>query len=359
MVKENFVEKEIEFNRGLPDTYGNAHPKALLKFIEEDGAILKELASQHIVSSDQFNRDLILQLFRLAAKFESNPHRFSTPLQGKLLISAFYEPSTRTRLSFESAWHRLGGDIMSITDRTTTGIAKGETLQDIGEMFNNYGDCVVLRDNDEKSVHQMIETLRIPIINAGNGIDEHPTQALADLYTIFKWRPSLLNIVMPNQRVQIGIVGVPSKMRTIRSLLKLFKNFPELIAGIQIIHAENDHEVFDSGQKEQLEEVGIKVITSNSLEECLPKLDVVYINAIAWMGNDAASFGTKFKLDQNSPLKREAIILHPLARGNELSESLDHTSHNWYFAQARGAVFIRMALLTCMSERTERVMDVV
>tara|TARA_R110002049_G_scaffold2743_4_gene21121 strand:- start:63433 stop:64512 length:1080 start_codon:yes stop_codon:yes gene_type:complete len=359
MVTTSKIEEMTAFERDLPDTYGNAHPKALLKAIEEDGDILKELTSQHIVSSDQFNRDIILQLFRLAAKYESNPDRFSSPLQGKLLISAFYEPSTRTRLSFESAWHRLGGDIMSITDRTTTGIAKGESLQDVAEMFNNYGDCVVLRDNDENSVRYMTDSLRIPIINAGNGIDEHPTQALSDLYTIFKWRPSLLNIVMENQKIRIGIVGVPNKMRTVRSLLKLFAHFPDFIQDITIIHVEQSDDIFDPGQKEQLEEAGISVITTNQLDECLPDLDVVYINAIAWMGNEAETFGTRFRLNENSPLKREAIILHPLARGEELSTSLDNTSHNWYFAQARGAVFLRMALLTCLSQRTERVMDVV
>ena len=348
-----------DFERGLPDAYGNAHPKALLKFIEEDGDILKALTSQHIISSDQFNRDVILQLFRLAAKYESNPQRFSTPLQGKLLISAFYEPSTRTRLSFESAWHRLGGDIMSITDRTTTGIAKGESLQDVAEMFNNYGDCVVLRDSDENSIKYMMESLRIPIINAGNGIDEHPTQALADLYTIFKWRPSLLNIVMDNQKVRIGIIGVPNKMRTVRSLLKLLAHFSDFIKDIIIIHSEDNDQIFDEGQKDQLEEAGVPIFVSKNLDESLPHLDIVYINAIAWVDDDAETFGDKFQLNRNSPLKREAIILHPLARGDELSTDLDRTPHNWYFAQARGAVFLRMALLTCMSERTERVMDVV
>ncbi|MEJ2116055.1 MAG: aspartate carbamoyltransferase, partial [Gammaproteobacteria bacterium] len=107
------------------------------------------------------------------------------------------------------------------------------------------------------------------------------------------------------------------------------------------------------------EETGIAIQTTNSLNDCLPKLDVVYINAIAWVGEEAESFGTKFELNSSSHLKKEAIILHPLARGNELSTDLDQTSHNWYFSQARGAVFIRMALLTCMSERTERVIDVI
>lgn len=355
-----FDEKTVSFDRKTPDVYGDAHPKALLKAIQEDGDYLKKLASQHIISSDQFDREVLLQLFRLAAKYESNPDRYNTPLQGKVLISAFYEPSTRTRLSFESAWHRLGGDIMSITDRSTTGIAKGESLADVGEMFNNYGDCIVLRDTHESSVRDMMRSLRIPIINAGNGIDEHPTQALTDLYTIFKWRPELLNKgAAKRHSVKIGIVGLPNKMRTVRSLLKMLSIFPEISEKIVIVHDNQNGEVFDPGQREQLESAGLNVRTSTELNPNLADLDVVYINAIAWVGNGFESYGTRFGLNKSSPLKKDAIVMHPLARGDELSTDLDETPHNWYFSQARGAVFLRMALLTCMCERTERVMDVI
>ncbi|WP_428634531.1 aspartate/ornithine carbamoyltransferase family protein [Sedimenticola sp.] len=359
MVKQ-LNQETVEFDRRVPDVYGDAHPKALLKAIQEDGDHLKKLASQHVVSSDQFGREMQLQLFRLAAKYESNPGRYNTPLQGKILISAFYEPSTRTRLSFESAWHRLGGDIMSITDRSTTGIAKGESLADVAEMFNNYGDCVVLRDTREASIHEMMQSLRIPIINAGNGIDEHPTQALADLYTIFKWRPSLLQLRTGKRvPIRIGIIGLPNKMRTVRSLLKVLSTFAEICAEVVIIHDKKNNRIFDEEQLEQLEVAGLKVRTTMELNKNLPDLDVVYINSIAWVGDRFESYGEKLALNAASPLKREAIILHPLARGDELSADLDQTSHNWYFSQARGAVFLRMALLTCMCERTERVMDVI
>ena len=356
---EKFDEETVRFDRETPDVYGDAHPKALLRAIQEDGDHLKKLSSQHIISADQFGRDELLQLFRLAAKYESNPDRFSSPLQGKILISAFYEPSTRTRLSFESAWHRLGGDIMSITDRSTTGIAKGESLADVGEMFNNYGDCVVLRDTHEASVREMMDTLRIPIINAGNGLDEHPTQALADLYTIFKWKPDLLKKNAKKHAIKIGVVGIPNKMRTVRSLLKMFSKFPEIFEELVIIHEKKADNIFDEGQLEQLEEAGLTIRTSHDLEQNLPELDVVYINAIAWVGNSFESYGKRFVLDKDSPLKENAIILHPLARGDELATELDDTHHNWYFSQARGAVFLRMALLTCLTERTGRVMDVV
>ncbi len=347
----------VEFTPTKPDIYGDAHPKELLRSIAEEHDLLKKLANRHVVSASQFDQETLLQLFRLAAKFESNPDRFSTPLSGKMLISAFYEPSTRTRLSFESAWHRLGGDIMSITDRASTGIAKGESLKDVGEMFNNYGDCVVLRDNNERSVTEMMETLRIPIINAGNGIDEHPTQAMADVYTILKWKPALID--GSAKPIRIGIIGVPSRMRTVRSLLTMLSRFSASIEEVVIIHDRKTKELYSPGQKEALEKDGLNLSESHSLARELPGLDVVYINSIAWVDDSFEVMGGTMRLDSSSPLKKDSIILHPLARGEELSESLDLTPHNWYFAQARGAVFVRMALLTCMVQRTERVMDVI
>ena len=355
MVKAE-LEAVIQFDRERPDVYGNAHPKNLLRAIQEDGDHLGKITNRHIYSADQFDPESLLQLFRLAAKYEANPDRFSTSLQGQILISAFYEPSTRTRLSFESAWHRLGGDIMSITDRSTTGLAKGESLADVGEMFNNYGDCVVLRDTNADSVRNMMSALRIPIINAGNGTDEHPTQALADLYTILKWRPALID---GNERANLCVIGLPSKMRTVRSLLKLIALFPQCFSQVTIVNDKSREEMFDSGQLNQLVEAGVNVHTSDNLNEVLPDADIVYINAIAWEGNSFNQYGNQYHIDSSSPLKKDAIILHPLARGAELSASLDNTSHNWYFAQARGAVFLRQALLTCLVRRVERVLDIV
>ena len=134
-------------------TRGNERPTALVEHVKEDPEPLVELANRHVVSARQFDRWTVAQLCRMAAMYETTPHLMQPPLAGKILISAFYEPSTRTRLSFESAWHRLGGDIMSITDPASTGIAKGESLADVAEMFNNYGDMVVLRDGSETAVY--------------------------------------------------------------------------------------------------------------------------------------------------------------------------------------------------------------
>jgi aspartate carbamoyltransferase catalytic subunit len=352
------LEEVVQYERARPDVYGNAHPKNLLRGIVEDGEYLAKLTNQHIYSSDQFDRETLLQLFRLAAKYEANPGRFSASLQGQILISAFYEPSTRTRLSFESAWHRLGGDIMSITDRSTTGIAKGESLADVAEMFNNYGDCVVLRDSNEHSVREMMNNLRIPIINAGNGCDEHPTQAMADLYAMFKWRPDLVSDRVENP-VNICVVGLPAKMRTVRSLLKMLAIFPQAFNKVVLVSDQSSDHMFDTGQLEQLQQSGLNIVTATDVEQVLPEMDIVYINAIAWEGDSFKQYGSRYKLTAQSPLKSNAIVLHPLARGEELCTSLDDTPHNWYFAQARGAVFVRQALLTCVVRRAERVLDII
>lgn len=346
-------------SRKKPDIQGDAHPKQLLLTISEDGDHLRPLENQHVLRADQFDHLTLLQLFRLAAKYEANPERFNSPLQGKILISAFYEPSTRTRLSFESAWHRLGGDIMSITDRSTTGIAKGESLADVGEMFNNYADCVVLRDTREESLHEMLGSMRIPIINAGNGVDEHPTQAMADMYTIFKWRPELVKKdVNEKLKLKVGIIGVPDRMRTVRSLLKIFAIFPYAFSEVHLFNTESDSS--DGSLVDEVRRKGLNVIeSSQNFDALVPELDVIYINAIAWVGDKFEKYGTEFSLDLNTPFKEDAIILHPLARGSELSTQLDDTHYNWYFAQARGAVFVRMALLTCLVHRKGRVLDIV
>jgi aspartate carbamoyltransferase catalytic subunit len=246
---------------------------------------------------------------------------------------------------------------MSITDRTTLGIAKGESLSDVGEMFNNYGDCVVLRDTNEGSVDEMVGSLTIPIINAGNGMDEHPTQAMSDVYTIMKWRPALTDPETAKP-IRIGIIGVPSRMRTVRSLLTTMSRFSYAFEEVVVIHDGAHDPIFSEGQLEALEEAGLKIRVSQHLDDELPHLDVIYINAIAWVKDDFEVMGRTLRLSEKSPLKPDSIILHPLARGDELSTGLDDTPHNWYFSQARGAVFVRMALLTCMVQRTNLVMDV-
>lgn len=330
------------------DVQGFESPRALMARVVENLVPLLDMAHRPVISSRQFNRDQLIQLSRMAARFETEPSRINRPLTGKLMISAFYEPSTRTRLSFESAWHRLGGDVMSITDPATTGIAKGESLYDVGEMLNGYGDLVVLRDKSEQSVYEMLRGLRIPIVNGGNGIDEHPTQAAADIYCMLKRYPQLTTPeqMSPAERLRIGIIGVPSRMRTVRSLLLFLALFAPGIHEVVIISDQADP--FSEGQREELEKAGLALRVTDDMIAELPQLDVVYINAIAWVADSYEKLGMGFQLNADSPLKPGAILMHPLARGAELDTSLDATPFNWYFAQARGAVFVRMALLSAI-----------
>jgi aspartate carbamoyltransferase catalytic subunit len=347
MVKQRQLEKLKQ--RVEPETWtdGIEMPLALMGACHEDPAVLASLAFRSIISAQQLTREQIIQLTRLAAKFESSQNVGHFPLTGRILISAFYEPSTRTRLSFESVWQRLGGDIISITDPSTTGIAKGESYHDVAEMMNHYGDVVVLRDSNADAIYEMHDALRIPIVNAGNGIDEHPTQALADIYAIFKWRPHLMvGDVKPEEKVTIGIIGVPGRMRTVRSLLTLLSRFDDAFKEVVIVC--NTDKAFSEGQREQLEKDGLNLTVTRTLNDALPKMDIVYINAIAWVGDSYEEHGLEYGLSADSPLKKDAIILHPLARGDELDTELDNTPHNWYFAQARGAVFMRMALLSTL-----------
>lgn len=336
---------------------GIERPTALLDAVPEDTTPLVDLANRHLVSARQIDQATLVQLCRLAADFEVKPALLHPPQSGKIMITAFYEPSTRTRLSFESAWHRLGGDVISITDASTTGIAKGESLRDVAEMFSSYGDVVVLRDNDRNAVYETLPGLRIPIINAGNGIDEHPTQALADIYAILKWRPQLASPdPPPSSKIRVGIIGTPGMMRTVRSLLILLAAMHEAVEEVVVINPKT--ELFDEGQREELEEAGLRISVEHRLPPILPTLDVVYINSIAWIGDSFERLTGDLKLTADSPFKEGAIVLHPLARGEELDVSLDDTPHNWYFAQARGAVFVRMALLTCLTQRMSQVADV-
>jgi len=161
-----------------------------------------------------------------------------------------------------------------------------------------------------------------------------------------KWNPDLIRKDLPDdEKIRVGIIGVPGKMRTVRSLLYLLSLFSEAILETLIITGEED--AFSPGQREELEQRGLTFRVTSEFNQLLPTLDVVYINAIVWSGDSYKELGTEYRLSKASPLKEDAIILHPLARGVELSTDLDETPHNWYFDQARGAVFIRMALLTC------------
>jgi aspartate carbamoyltransferase catalytic subunit len=309
-----------------------------------DFQALQSLVGTSIVHADQLSRELVVELSKFAALLEVTEIASHHPLDGKLVVTAFFEASTRTRLSFESAVLRLDGKIVSVPDGKVTGIAKGESLSDIGEMFNTYGDLVVIRHPDESSVGELASGLTLPLINAGNGCDAHPTQALIDWYTLLKWRPELsLPEPTPGKKIRIGLIGTPGVMRSVNSFLALSTMFAQHIEKVTVITDQSDA-VTPEGASFPIE-------LTDELEPNLSDFDVIYMNSITYRDEAYERLGSRYKLNADSRLKESAVILHPFARSDELHPSLDRTTHNLYFAQAAGAVFLRQALLIAVLDR--------
>jgi len=327
-------------------------PEELLSHDTIDLNILKRLVGQSVLSANQFDKELVLEVCKLAAFLESKEISSSHPLDGKLVITAFFEPSTRTRLSFESAVLRLDGKIITISSGKSTGVAKGESLSDIGEMFNAYGDIVVVRHTETDAIEQLMQNLRIPLINAGNGTGEHPTQALADWFAILKWKPKLKDEIEDEEKIHLGILGTPGSMRAVNSFLKMSLLFKQGIKQISIISEMADP--LGAELEQELSDSGVKYYITNDINEVVSDLDVIYMNSIAFLGDSYKSLDSRFKLNKDSKLKDDAVVLHPLARLDELDPNLDNTTHNLYFTQAHGAVFIRQALFISIMDRFER-----
>jgi aspartate carbamoyltransferase catalytic subunit len=331
-------------------------PETLIEKKSARASVLRRLADRSVLAVQDFTREEVVELCRFAALLESIEIAPYRPLAGKLVVTAFFEASTRTRLSFESATLRLDGRVISIPDGELTGVKKGESLEDIGEMFNAYGDLVVMRHTDTDSLERLQESLRLPLVNAGNGSGEHPTQALADWYALSKWRPSLTSDGSPKEPgLHIGILGTPGSMRAVKSFLLMALLFREHIERVTVVSEMADP--FGADLREPIDRAGIPFDVTNDVRRSLPELDVVYMNSIAFLGDSYRKLDARYKLNAKSPLKADAVILHPLARLDELDRSLDDSSHNLYWSQAHGAVYVRQALLMAIFNRVDRLPD--
>jgi aspartate carbamoyltransferase catalytic subunit len=341
-----------------PDGTDTLHPEpeTLIESKEVRLDLLRQLAGRTVAAVSDLSREEVVELCRLAALLESIEVAPYRPLAGKLVLTAFFEASTRTRLSFESAVLRLDGRVISIPDGQLTGVKKGETLEDIGEMFNAYGDLVVMRHTDTDAISRLRDHLRLPLINAGNGSGEHPTQALADWYALSKWRPSLTSQdAEPGPGLNVGILGTPGSMRAVKSFLLMALLFREHIESITVVSEMADP--FGRDLQGPIAAAGIPFNVTHDVRRHLPELDVIYMNSIAFLGDSYRTLDARFKLNADSPIKPGAVVLHPLARLDELDPSLDQTSHNLYWSQAHGAVFVRQALLMSVLDRLDRLPD--
>ncbi len=354
MVAKQFLKPDKEMLDKNPLDSGGLYPDPELLLSEDniDLNILKRLVGQSVVSVKQFDKELVLEICKFAALLESTEIASCHPLDGKIIITAFFEASTRTRLSFESAVLRLDGKIISIPIGTSTGTAKGESISDIGEMFNAYGDLVVMRHTETDAVEQLMQNLRIPMINAGNGTGEHPTQSLADWFAILKWRPELKNSVPENEKIHLAILGTPGSMRAVNSFLRMSLLFKDNIRQITFVSEMADP--LGDELQEEIDKTKIKYHITHDINEVISDIDVFYMNSIAFLGDSYKSLDSRFKLNKDTKMKDDAVVLHPLARLDELDPNLDHTTHNLYFTQAHGAVFIRQALFISIMNRFDK-----
>lgn len=298
----------------------------------------------HIIESQQFDRELLDVLFKTANNLEADPQPL---MKGYLLASLFYEPSTRTRFSFESAMMRLGGNVLTTENaREFSSASKGETLEDTIRVIQEYADVIVLRHYEIGAAARAAAVANVPIINAGDGPGQHPTQALLDLYTIERERGGI-------DGTKIALVGDLKYGRTIRSLCYLLGKYKD----IQITFVSLPSLRVGGDIKEYLDKHKVTYRESESLEDANGTTNVVYQTRI--QKERFASEGEYEECKGNfiitrefaDQLKEDAIIMHPLPRVDEIESEVDTSPKAVYFKQAKYGVLVRMALLTMLLKK--------
>jgi len=293
------------------------------------------IEKRHIIYSQQFNRESLIELCYLSDVMR---HGNRKSLNGKIIATLFYEPSTRTRLSFESASLNLGAQVISTENASQFSSAiKGETIEDTVRVVGNYASAIVIRHNQTGAVEQASKFSPVPIINAGDGSGQHPTQALLDAYTIFRYFKRLDNLT-------IQLVGDLANGRTVRSLIYLLAKFPKnrfflvshpsLKIGQDMIDYLRRHQVAFRQTKSLLTDCDVNYITRIQKERL--KDPSIYERV-----------AEKYVIDGNfvQSLPASSIIMHPLPRVNEIKTEVDDYSQAKYFEQAGNGLYVRMAIL--------------
>ncbi len=297
----------------------------------------------HIIKAQQFNRRLLDRIFKVAAEMEKiNLAGGSNILKGKIMATIFYEPSTRTRLSFEAAMAKLGGEIISTESaKEFSSAAKGESLEDTIRIIGNYADIIVLRHYESGAAERAAKVSPVPIINAGDGPGQHPTQALLDIYTIYKEIGHI-------DGISIAMVGDLAYSRTVRSLAYLLTKYQE----IKMYFVAPDVVQMRDDIKDYLLKHKVFFAEESNLEKVASKVDVIYQTRIQKerFGENIEDYEKakdKYIIDKHilKIMKKDAIIMHPLPRVNEISPEVDTDRRAAYFRQAQNGLYIRMALL--------------
>lgn len=294
------------------------------------------LQGRHTISIGDFTRGELELLIETAECLKTSPQHHM--LNQKIVASCFYEPSTRTRLSFETAVQRLGGTVIGFSDAENTSTKKGETLSDTIRIISSYTDAIILRHPKEGAARLASECSKVPIINGGDGANQHPTQTLLDLFSIKETQRTLYGL-------KIAFVGDLKYGRTVHSLvqaLSLFESHfyfvsPEALALPDYIYAE-------------LAEKGLRYSTTERLEDIVSEVDILYMTRIQTERLDETEF---MEIRNRFVLKPELLrcarsnlkIMHPLPRVNEIPVQIDSTPYAYYFEQAENGIYARQALI--------------
>jgi len=296
-----------------------------------------DFKNRDIISINDFSKEELLHILKIVRQAEQKPK--SSMLRGKILAALFFEPSTRTRLSFVSSMEQLGGEVIGFSNANTTSIQKGESLWDTIKMTEQYADVIVIRHPLEGSARLAAEAASIPVINGGDGSNQHPTQTILDLYTIQKTKGKL-------EGLNVGFVGDLKYGRTVHSLVMALSHFNPnfyFIAPDELQIPENYLD--DLFQKK------VKYHKTSDLNRFSKELDVLYVTRIQKERFPDPLEYEKFKgiyrIDQPFLLnvKKDLKIMHPLPRIDEIDKSIDDTPHAAYFEQAANGIPVRKALL--------------
>ena len=302
---------------------------------------MSSLKGKDILHGNQFSKKEIETIIKTASEFEKELKKKDslTLLRGKILATLFFEPSTRTRLSFEAAMQRLGGGVISMGSVESSSVAKGESLTDTAQTVAQYADVIVIRHPRMGSAKEVADAVSIPVINAGDGAGQHPTQALLDLYTIRKELGTLKNL-------SITLVGDLKNGRTVHALVEVLSHF-----GVRFYFVSPDLLRMPEEVAVRMKEKGCEVIETDDLVMAASKSDLVYMTRIQKERFADLSEYEKVKgsyiIDREflDRLKKKITILHPLPRVDEIHPEVDSYPGAAYFRQMRNGVFVRMALL--------------
>ncbi len=295
------------------------------------------MKNRSLVSITDYSKEEYLQIIALAAEFEKNPNR--DLLKNKVVATLFFEPSTRTRISFETAIQRLGGRVVGFADANSSSVTKGETLKDTIKMVNNYVDLIVMRHPLEGAARYASEIATVPVINAGDGANQHPSQTLLDLYSIKKTQGRLENL-------NILMIGDLKYGRTVHSLLMALSHFSPNFSFISPEELKMPEEY-----KEFLSQKGISFTEDREFLPYINDADIIYMTRVQKerfsdpIEYEKVKDAYVLRNDMLSQTRPNVKILHPLPRVNEIDCDVDDNPKAYYFTQALNGMFVRQAII--------------